>query len=88
LLITDAHLSREEGFFVAYKDTIQRLQAGLDRHPSISYEFGRRRRHEALYIRFDGRERYITFSTTPTDRRAVLNAVSAVRRIVGELGAS
>lgn len=68
-----------------FKDTMQRLEAELQKHPEIEYEFARSKRHRKLILRVRGRERYSIFSATSIDYRAVRNAVTTLRHNIRDL---
>lgn len=68
-----------------HKDVMQRLEAELQKHPEIEYEFARTKRHRKLVLRARGRERSSVFSGTSIDYRAVRNAVTTLRHNIREL---
>lgn len=45
------------------------------------------RKHDRLVVSFEGSSRFLVCSRTPSDRRAVLNQISDLRRICRSLGA-
>lgn len=67
------------------KDTEQALKAELDRHPDIKWHFGRGGRHPVVVLQCNGVERKVVYSSTATERRALLNNVAFLRRVVREM---
>ena len=69
------------------KDLEQALKAELRRHPNIQYELTKNNRHPRVLLSGNGRKYFVTYSSTPTDSRAVLNILGDVRRAIRELQA-
>ena len=67
------------------KDTVQRIEAELAKHPDIKYVLGRRRRHSQVVVSYNGRSRFTVFSTTCVEPRALKNNIAHLRRIIAEL---
>ncbi len=67
------------------KDTEQALRAELSRYPNIRYTIERGTKHPRVVIRCGDKARKVYYSCTPVERRAVLNMVTGVRRIVREV---
>lgn len=68
-----------------FKDTVQRIEATLAEHPDIHYTIERRKRHPAVVLSYNGRSRFTVFSGTATERRALLNNIARLRRLISEL---
>lgn len=68
-----------------YKDTAQAIRAELARHPNIQFNFGHGGRHPHIVIRCGEKRRKVTFSSTPTDPRGLLNKIADIRRTVREV---
>jgi hypothetical protein len=67
------------------KDTEQALHAELSRYTDIEYDFGRSSKHPHVLIRCGDKTRKVTYSGTPTERRAILNNLADIRRAVREV---
>lgn len=67
------------------KDTEQAIRAELSRHPSLSYTLEAGSRHPRVVIRCGDKTRKVMYSSTPVERRAVLNMVTTIRRAVREV---
>ena len=67
------------------KDTEQALRAELSRYSNIQYTIERGGKHPRIVIRCGDKARKVHYSSTPVERRAVLNMVTDIRRIVREV---
>ena len=67
------------------KETEQAIRAELSRHPNIQYTLESGSKHPRVVVRCGANERKVPYSSTPTERRAVLNTVTCVRRAIREV---
>lgn len=67
------------------KDTVQRIEAELAKHPDITYQLERRARHPAVRVSYGGKTAFSVFSGTPTEGRALKNNIANLRRTIAEL---
>lgn len=67
------------------KDIEQAIRAELDRHPGVAYDFVHRGRHPAVVLSSGGNSRFVTYSGTTTELRAVRNKLCDLRRAVREI---
>lgn len=67
------------------KDTEQALRAELSRYSNITYTIEPGSKHPRVVLRCGGRQRKLVYSSTPVERRAVLNMVTQLRRCVREV---
>jgi len=68
-----------------FKDTVQRIEAELAKHPDITYIFERRGRHPSVRMSYRDRSRFVMFSGTPTTTFGVKNNIANLRRTIAEL---
>lgn len=67
------------------KDTVQRIEAELAKHPDITYRLEQRARHPAVRVSYGGKTAFSVFSGTPTEGRALKNNIAHLRRTIAEL---
>lgn len=59
----------------------------LTRWPNVTFRYEPRGRHKSLILQYGTKNRFVIFSDTPTNRRAVLNNVSTMKKVLAGLGA-
>jgi hypothetical protein len=67
------------------KETEQAIRAELSRYSNISYTFEPGSKHPRVVVRCGDKSRKLHYSSTPIERRAVLNTVTDLRRVVREV---
>lgn len=67
------------------KDTEQALRAELSRYSNITYTIEPGSKHPRVVLRCGDKIRKLHYSSTPVERRAVLNMVTDLRRRVREV---
>jgi hypothetical protein len=66
-------------------EDLDAMLAEVRKHDGIQYFVTEGGKHKRLVLRKDGKQHFVTFSRTASDRRALLNKVSDVRRAIKEL---
>lgn len=66
---------------------LELIQKELSRWDGVHYRIERGGKHCRLVMQVDGRERFVTFTSTRTDPRGEKNKISDVRRVLHTLGA-
>jgi hypothetical protein len=64
------------------------LERELEHWPGVKGSFDMDRKHPRLVLEYDGTSRFYCFSNSLISRRGIHNAVSGVRKILRQLGAT
>lgn len=62
--------------------TVAAIVKLLEEHGITDHCITQRGRHSAVEFTHNGARRFVTFSTSPTDRRGYLNLISHTRRLL------
>ena len=63
------------------------IEKELAKHPGVESRFERGTKHPRVVLKVGTVERFFPFTGTRTDRRGMLNNITALRRLCRELGA-
>lgn len=71
------------------REQIRMLERELEQWPKVKYEVEKegRSRHPKLWLEYEGRRRFVVFSSTYVAHRGLKNNISNLRRVLRELGA-
>lgn len=67
------------------KDTEQAIRAELSRYSDIQYTLESGSKHPRVVVPCGDKARKVMYSSTPVERRAVLNLITDLRRVVREV---
>lgn len=64
----------------------ERIEKELAKHTGLNFAFQRRGKHPCVVLSHAGQSRFVVFTSTPTDRRGILNCISDVRKALRHIG--
>lgn len=68
--------------------SVRFIRDELRNWPDVDYEIKSGGKHPKLILKYGEASRFVTFSSTPVEGRAILNKLSDIRRELKALGAS
>jgi hypothetical protein len=65
-----------------------KIDAELAEWPGVAYRREGGRKHQRLYLSFDGRERFVVYPSSPSEYRGLQNKITDIRKELTGLGAN
>lgn len=68
-------------------DTLRMIERELENWPRVQHSIKSGTKHPKIVLQYNGKSRFVTYSSTKIDGRAAKNMLALVKRTLREIGA-